>query len=187
MDAPLGYRRRTLFIKKSFQYRFVTWIVVAVMAVTGVVLLDVFITLHRSEIALNLPISVSDLYNFSSPMTILKLVVFLAGVLAVSVLLSHRIAGPLYRFEKSTEEVARGNLSVRIALRQGDEFQDFQEKFNAMTESLRDKASGDAERAAQIRKDLEVLAKDPVLAPAAAEAVRRAAEALSSIGKSFTL
>jgi methyl-accepting chemotaxis protein len=186
MDAPPGSRRRTLLIKKSFQYRFIAWVAVAVLAVTGVVLLDVFITLHRHEIALNLPINVSDLYNFSNPMTILKLVVYLAGVLAVSGLLSHRIAGPLYRFERSAEEVARGNLSLRIVLRKGDEFHEFREKFNAMTESLRDKVSGDAERAARVRKDLEVLAKDPGLAPAAAEAVRRAAETLSSIGKSFT-
>lgn len=186
MDAPFGRRRRTVFIKKSFQYRFIGWISSAVLVVTGVILLDVFVTLHRRAIALNLPVNVSDLYNFSDPLTLLKIVIYLAGVMAVSVLLSHRIAGPLDRFEKSAEEVSRGNLSLRIALRTGDEFQEFRETFNAMTESLRDKVTRDVDRASRVQKDLEVLAKDSGLAPAAAESVRRAAENLSSIGKEFT-
>jgi methyl-accepting chemotaxis protein len=187
MDAPLGYRRRTLFIKKSFQYRYIAWVAGSVLVVTAVALSDVFITLLRREIALNLPLRVSDLYNFSDPMTLLKLAVYLAGVLVVSVILSHRIAGPLFRFEKSTEEVGRGNLSFRISLRKEDEFREFQEKFNAMTESLRDKVSEDVERAARVRKELEALANDPGLAPGAAATVRRAAETLSSIGQSFSL
>ena len=37
-----------------------------------------------------------------------------------SIVVSHRIAGPLYRFRKVYEEVERGNLSIRAVIREKD-------------------------------------------------------------------
>ena len=44
--------------------------------------------------------------------------------------LTHRLAGPLYNIQRSTSELAQGNLSLRIKLRKGDYLQDLAELTN---------------------------------------------------------
>jgi methyl-accepting chemotaxis protein len=56
-----------------------------------------------------------------------------------SILVSHRIAGPLYRFRKVFGVVARGDLSVRANLRKGDYLGKESESLNEMIASLRTK------------------------------------------------
>ena len=53
-----------------------------------------------------------------------------------SIFLSHKIAGPLYRFEVGLKEVDKGNLKTRITLRKGDEGQFIADKFNQSIENL---------------------------------------------------
>ena len=53
-----------------------------------------------------------------------------------SIYLSHKIAGPLYRFQVALDEINKGNLQTRINLRKGDEGHFLAEKFNQTTENL---------------------------------------------------
>jgi len=56
-----------------------------------------------------------------------------------SVFVSHRIAGPLYRFRKVFGAVASGDLSVRAKLRKGDYLGKESDSLNEMIASLRAK------------------------------------------------
>ena len=73
-------------------------------------------------------------------------------VVWLGLITSHRIAGPIYRIRKSLEEVAKGNMNVRIHLRKHDKLVEVADAFNAMMESLAAKAAPD--------KPEEVAAKD---------------------------
>lgn len=53
-----------------------------------------------------------------------------------SIYLSHKIAGPLYRFQISLEELEKGDMTVRIHLRQYDEAQFLGSQFNDTAENL---------------------------------------------------
>ena len=44
--------------------------------------------------------------------------------LILGLFLTHRLAGPLYRFEQTIKAILSGDLSVRIRLREKDEFQE---------------------------------------------------------------
>ena len=44
--------------------------------------------------------------------------------LALGLFLTRRLAGPLYRFEQTIKAILKGDLSIRIRLREKDEFQD---------------------------------------------------------------
>ena len=61
----------------------------------------------------------------------------LAITFILSLIFSHYIAGPIYRFEKTLEEMRNGNLSVHIRLRKRDEFKETAELFNQTLASLR--------------------------------------------------
>jgi methyl-accepting chemotaxis protein len=46
------------------------------------------------------------------------------AALAFGLFLTRRLAGPLYRFEQTIKSILKGDLSIRIRLREKDEFQD---------------------------------------------------------------
>lgn len=58
------------------------------------------------------------------------LVALIVAVAIFSVYFTHRLAGPLYRFQRSASELAEGNLSLRIRLRNGDHLQDLADIIN---------------------------------------------------------
>jgi signal transduction histidine kinase len=57
----------------------------------------------------------------------LLLVVILAGIV-----ITHRIAGPVYKIEQKLDHVIQGEDSTPIRLRQGDELQELADKINVL-------------------------------------------------------
>ena len=57
----------------------------------------------------------------------------------VTLFISHKIAGPIYRFEKEMKNIALGNLSKRISLRENDQIKEMAESLNQMAGSLHEK------------------------------------------------
>jgi len=70
------------------------------------------------------------------PLMMFKLVIYILIVVIASAVISHKIAGPVYKFEKSCEKIAGGDLSHRVYLRKGDSLTDLQNAFNGMAEKL---------------------------------------------------
>jgi len=56
---------------------------------------------------------------------------------AVVMFMTHRIAGPIYRFEKYIKEVGSGRLRSDLKIRKKDQFQNMAEALNKMTEDLK--------------------------------------------------
>lgn len=63
---------------------------------------------------------------------VLIAIIFLAGIF-----ISHRIAGPMYRFEKSAQAIRNGDLSVNFNVRKTDEMHEDAIALEEMVESLR--------------------------------------------------
>ena len=59
---------------------------------------------------------------FASIQSIALLAVVSIVIAVLSLFFSHKIAGPLYRFEKSMEAVGSGDLTCVVRLRAGDQF-----------------------------------------------------------------
>ena len=53
--------------------------------------------------------------------------------------ISHRLAGPLYRFEKELREIGEGDLTRDIRLRKEDQIRDMADSLNKMSAQLREK------------------------------------------------
>jgi len=51
--------------------------------------------------------------------------------------MTHRIAGPMYRFEKYINEVGSGRLRADLRIRKKDQFQNMVGALNKMTEDLK--------------------------------------------------
>jgi methyl-accepting chemotaxis protein len=83
----------------------------------------------------------------------LVLALLLTGT--VFLLISHRIAGPVYRIEKSLQALEQGDLTMRVYLRDQDEFKDLGDIFNSMTASLNDKVNRIQQTIIQLQIDVE--------------------------------
>jgi hypothetical protein len=70
----------------------------------------------------------------------LGLVVILSAYL---VIMTHKVAGPLFKVSTYFEQMAEGRLGVVTPLRRGDMLQDFFGEFKVMHESLRTRAQAD--------------------------------------------
>jgi methyl-accepting chemotaxis protein len=71
----------------------------------------------------------------------LGLVLILSAYL---VIMTHKVAGPLYKVSMYFEQMTEGRLAAVTPLRRGDMLQDFFADFKAMHESLRTRAQADA-------------------------------------------
>jgi methyl-accepting chemotaxis protein len=62
-------------------------------------------------------------------------VILLFGI--VSIYVSHKVAGPLYRLKKTLAEVTAGNLNVVVKLRKWDDLKDLADHLNILIDELR--------------------------------------------------
>ena len=83
-----------------------------------------------------------------------KMIVLVVIIFAGGILVSHRIAGPMYRFEQSALAVRDGDLRVKFNVRKTDEMKDVAVDLEKMVESLHD----DVEKIKRINHDPEIAA-----------------------------
>lgn len=62
---------------------------------------------------------------------VLAVIIFIAGIF-----ISHKIAGPMFRIEKSAEAIRDGDLSVSFKIRKGDEMKEASSALEEMVDSL---------------------------------------------------
>ncbi|HXV28670.1 MAG TPA: hypothetical protein VD913_06875 [bacterium] len=77
-----------------------------------------------------------DILNDANRKIIAKLFILLFFIAWGSIYLSHKIAGPFYRFDATLGEIEQGNLQTRIHLRRFDEGQFLADRFNHVIETL---------------------------------------------------
>jgi methyl-accepting chemotaxis protein len=64
------------------------------------------------------------------------IMVLIALILSFGIFLTHRVAGPIYRFEQTIKTAMEGNLNTRIKLRWADEFKHLASSINDMLNSF---------------------------------------------------
>ena len=69
--------------------------------------------------------------------------------------ISHKIAGPLYKFEMIARQIGSGNLQVNTNLRRLDQLKDLSIAFNDMTTGLREKIIAVKNSAKQVEDNLD--------------------------------
>jgi signal transduction histidine kinase len=62
--------------------------------------------------------------------------VYLAGLTALGIVFSHRIAGAMYAIKRTIRQINEGR-NAELKLRANDEFREIQEEFNKMVQMLR--------------------------------------------------
>jgi len=116
----VSYRKRKRFIvnKKLQLGIFLKWIIVPVMALSAVI------------------------YYFRGNAYVLVVAIIALLLFSWRILvLSHRLAGPMYRLEKDLEDIAKGNFSIRIKFRKKDELKSIADGINRILDEMEKKVT----------------------------------------------
>lgn len=136
------YKRRNIFIKKDFQGKLILgyFLFVAGGCLLFILLLGLF-----SADTMTISYNNHDLQLDQTPIVLLKKVLAAHWVFLVlgsvflvitAMFITHRIAGPLFRFEKALDNMLEKRLDDTIFLRSKDEGKDLAKKINAFNEDL---------------------------------------------------
>lgn len=155
--------RRQYLIKKGLQFRYIGIVFsLALLAsvVTGYTVFATGWTLLGEKLANVYPQGRLIYVIRTTNLALIRNLLFVSPfIFFLGLLFSHKIAGPVYRIEKSIEEIAKGNLALRIKLRKGDEFWDLADIINTMTENLSVSIKSNKNAVSEIQKSLNEIKK----------------------------
>lgn len=138
------YKRRRYFVKKKLQLSFILkFFIVALLSSLIVHIVLYFLFDDRlNETLYSAHISIKSSGEIILPYLILTNLIIISIVAIISFGLVRffvkKISGPLLKFRNTAEEIACGNLSQRVNLREGDYLFEFRDKFNLMIDGLRE-------------------------------------------------
>lgn len=136
------WKRRNFFIKKELQGRYIFSFFILVI-LGSVLYTAIFSILSANTLTIvykgnNLVLGQTPYILFTQMLKANWILMLSGGVIVViiSVFLTHRFAGPIYRFERTIDEMARGNLDFNITLRKHDEGQELADAINRLKNTL---------------------------------------------------
>lgn len=135
--SPSRFNRRTIFIKKNLQIRYMMLMIMSVLC--GLAIMTFELTATLNDLFDSYPVLVQPLYDEFIPVAasfFYKIAIYLLFVVIISAILSHKMAGPVYRFEQTCKAIAKGDFSQRVHLRQGDQLMELQDEFNKMMDRI---------------------------------------------------
>jgi len=152
--AILGHRR-TFLVNSRYQLR------ASLLTATVVLVLLVFLNLilytttmsSAQRILVDAPelaavIEAQDRVELY--LIILASFVYLAGVVVVTVLETHRTAGAAYNLERRLGEIQCGHYNTRLTLRRGDNLRELEDAFNSMSRTLENRTWDEIETLTQM-------------------------------------
>ena len=138
------YKRRNYYIDKQFQTKFIAefCLIVALGSLLAVAM--VYWLAHSSTTVaiVDGKVGVHTTAEYLLPILLqtvaIELVVVAIATIVMTIFISHKIAGPLYRFKRCFEDLGNGNLSA-VHLRQDDQLKEVAVAYNEAVHKLNDK------------------------------------------------
>jgi len=139
------FQRRNYFIDPAFQTRFIfkfCMIVIISSLVAGSAMF--FLSQNSTTVAIeNTKVVVKPTSDFIIPelAAILLIVAFFSSlvVLLLTLFVSHKISGPIFRIKKEIELMQAGDLTRTFSIRSSDQLQALAKSLDAMAQTMRKK------------------------------------------------
>ncbi|MCQ8117556.1 hypothetical protein [Methylomonas rosea] len=157
-------KRRQIFIKKDFQGRFILG-AFALILLAGLCSALLIYWMTGGDLQAQSQSAHANIVNAAERLGVSILIgnlvaILVAGGIAVSTVLyaSHKIAGPLYRFETLCQEVGDGKLDTVTHLREHDQLQDLALSFSNMVAKLRSRRDHRTRLIAELNRQIGLYA-----------------------------
>jgi methyl-accepting chemotaxis protein len=132
--------RKKYFIDKQLQSKFILFIILLLLVYTLLFVVILFVP-YMIPLSFDYPLQEQTdaarmlLSLHTSIWPALAIVIFSLSVL--SIFISHKVAGPLYRLKRSLAEIAAGSIEMDMKFRKRDELHDLADSVNLVIHELR--------------------------------------------------
>lgn len=163
------FKRRNYFIDKTFQAKFmIKFCIIVIISSVLIIGLLVFLSKGSTTVAIeNTEVVVKRTADFILPViiqTVLFTFLFSAtAVLVLTMIVSHKMAGPLFRLKNEIDIIKDGDFRRNFNIRGNDQLQKFSQSLNEMHISLKEKHLGLKENYKKLKDYLEC--RDYALSP----------------------
>jgi len=142
-----SYKRRIMIVDPEFQHRFirrtVMLAVLIVVASLSLLAISYYLNLDIQSVVIQpLPLAISEpaggveepetILSILVPVVVVCVVITLVVTFLFGIVISHRMAGPLFRICEELKEMAKGNLSGEMHLRKKDDFKSLARSVNSL-------------------------------------------------------
>ena len=139
--------RKRILIGQKLQFKYVGVILVAVLASCSLMILTVYFScwssLAEENVGIQTTAVIGNILDKVNLMILFELPILLVIAVFIGILVSHKIAGPVYRLQKVARDVSRGDLTTTVSLRSDDELKNLSDAFNSVIENMQRLVSKD--------------------------------------------
>ena len=154
-------------ISKNFQKRFIAsfskYILTGVFVAVALFYLNTYKELGEKYYGALLTLNTLSQNLFSGMLltALTVLVVVCTLVFVLSLVNSNKLAGPVYRLERSFDEIGNGNLTLSTSFRKGDAIHQVDEGLNSASESLHESFCSISCSIKEIREEARRMESEP--------------------------
>ena len=138
-------KRRQYFVQKDFQSKFI--LKFCMILFTGVIIsVGLLFLFSKNTLTSSFEQSRLVIENTASAILpsvflshLIALVLIILLTIVITLLVSHKLAGPLFRFQKELREIGEGNLTQSIKLRKNDQVKAIADSLDQMRVNLQKK------------------------------------------------
>jgi methyl-accepting chemotaxis protein len=156
-------KRKIILINRNFQLRFsfyvCSWLIILSFIYPLIIfnLIDYFFRYLASD-----PMGPALAVLENTRQQIIGLLVLMQGVFltlafGISIFMSHKVAGPLYKLNQYFQEAMNGNLEQKLSFRKKDYFTELVPSYNAMMDAIRNRIEKKKNAIAITAQKLEAL------------------------------
>ncbi|MDO9269557.1 MAG: methyl-accepting chemotaxis protein [Methylobacter sp.] len=164
--SRMPFKRSHIFINKAIQVRFIAGALLMIL-LSGLCSALLIFWITGGDLQAQSQSAHANIANSWERLGLSILIsnavaMIIAGTLAWYWVLhaTHKIVGPLYRFEKNCEHIGEGNFDDYVSLRETDQLQALGLAFTHMVDKLRTKKSEQQDVVARINAQVEQLKLD---------------------------
>ncbi len=182
--ARVKVGRRNFLIDRGFQLKYTIYMVVVGAAISIIFGAMMYQAHVEATQLIDMPDPLREAVK-SQDTTLLWLVMAIAVVMAVAlglfgILVTHRVAGPMYVFSHYMNVLGSGRYPMLRPLRKNDELKSFYETFHGAVAALKDR---DRARGEELQKLVATLDEAAAKSPELAASLKPAADSLRTMAK----
>ena len=114
--------RKQYIVKKGFQLRFMIIIIIAMVLIAIVTGLSIYSAVMQTLVNQFHGENLAMIQHAITYKLFIRSLLLIFAIAIISVFISHRVAGPIYKFERIIKDLASGKKVEEFKLRKRDEF-----------------------------------------------------------------
>ena len=137
MEGKSHVVRKQYLIKKGFQLRFMIIIIAAMLLIALVTSWSIYSAVMQTLINQFHGENLALIKHAITYRLFIRSLLLIFAIAVLSIFISHRMAGPVYKFENTLKALVRGEKVREIGLRKRDEFYDLATAINSLIKSMK--------------------------------------------------